>query len=202
MGNSRVGKTHLGHGVDTDGMPPVYRGQFCIAASAVNDLIQVQEDHRCAQVVDFVAESHRFRQRVQRGAGMMECRQRRPTDGRSHSQGWDNAVRCPECPQPRRRSGLVFDHHTALSSIVKVQVKYPKWPSFRSTNGLVFARQKQRVFGDERLTAALLDWLTHRAHTLEFVAGIVPVPPVDTTFRVSGGSIFDDQVTAFIIPQS
>jgi hypothetical protein len=67
VGNSRVGKTHLGHRVDTDGVPPVCRGQFCVAASLVNDLIQVQEDHRCAQVVESVTESHRFRQRVQRG---------------------------------------------------------------------------------------------------------------------------------------
>ena len=41
--------------------------------------------------------------------------------------------------QPRRRQGgLVFDHQMALFSIVKVQARYPKWPSFRSTNGLVF----------------------------------------------------------------
>jgi len=46
-------------------------------------------------------------------------------------QGLDNAARCPHCPQPRRRGGPVFDDQMALFSIIKVQTRRPKWPSFR-----------------------------------------------------------------------
>jgi DNA replication protein DnaC len=42
--------------------------------------------------------------------------------------------------------------HVAL--VLTTNLRYANWP---------------QVFGDERLTAALLDRLTHRAHILEFV---------------------------------
>jgi len=37
------------------------------------------------------------------------------------------------------QGGLVFDQQMVLFSTVKVLARYPKWPCFRSTNGLVFA---------------------------------------------------------------
>ncbi len=40
VGNPGVRKTDLGHRVGTDGVLPVHRGPFCIAASVINDLIQ------------------------------------------------------------------------------------------------------------------------------------------------------------------
>jgi len=46
------------------------------------------------------------------------------------------------CPATTRRGGLVFDQQMVLFSTVKVLARYPKWPCFRSTNGLVFAWQK------------------------------------------------------------
>jgi len=42
-------------------------------------------------------------------------------------------------PRRRRQGSPVFDQQMALFSIVKVQARYPKWPSFRPTNGSVFA---------------------------------------------------------------
>jgi len=43
-----------------------------------------------------------------------------------------------------------------------------EWVAMIVTTNLRFADWVQ-VFGDETLTAALLDWLTHHAHILEFI---------------------------------
>ena len=53
---------------------------------------------------------------------------------------------------------LIFQYCAALyehvALILTTNLRFADWP---------------QVFGDERLTAALLDRLTHRAHILEFV---------------------------------
>ena len=61
---------------------------------------------------------------------------------------------------------LIFQFCAALYEHVTLTVR-PALDGILTTN-LRFADWPQ-VFGDERLTAALLDRLTHRAHILEFV---------------------------------
>ncbi|UCC89957.1 MAG: ATP-binding protein [Anaerolineales bacterium] len=54
----------------------------------------------------------------------------------------------------RHRNVLHIPHHTRVGLIITTNLKFADW---------------RQVFGDEHLTLALLDRLTHRAHIVEFV---------------------------------
>lgn len=78
-------------------------------------------------------------------------------------------------PFSRDRANLLFQLCSALykrSAIITTSnLKFGDWNA---------------VMGDEKMTAALLDRLTHRAHILEFLGFVVPLSPASEARRARG----------------
>jgi DNA replication protein DnaC len=129
VGNPGLGKSHVATGLALAACRQGHKVRFYNAAGLVNELIQVQDEHRLSKFLATVL--------------------------RHHLIVIDELGFIPFSPTGAH---LIFQFCSTLYERVAVIV----------TTNLRFADWTQ-VFGDERLTAALLDRLTHRANILEFV---------------------------------
>lgn len=129
VGNPGLGKTHIATGLGLAACRQGYRVRFYNTAALVNDLLQAQEEHRVARLLNVAL---KYQLVVLDELGFI--------------------------PFSTHGAQLMFQFCSTLYERVAMLV----------TTNLRFADWTQ-VFGDERLTAALLDRLTHKAHILEFV---------------------------------
>ena len=128
VGNPGLGKTHVATGLAVAGCRQGFRVRFYNTAGLVNDLLQADDEHRVAKLLNGVLKQHLI---VLDELGFI--------------------------PLSSTAAHLIFQFCAALYQRVALII----------TTNLRFADWTQ-VFGDERLTAALLDRLTHKAHILEF----------------------------------
>ena len=140
IGNPGLGKTHLALGLAAAACREGRRVRFWTAAGLVNELIQAQDEHRLHR---FIASALKLDLVVLDELGFIPF-----------SQNGAQAL-FTFCSELYERLALItLAPRCGCSAGVTTNLKFADWV---------------QVFGDERLTAALLDRLTHHAHIIELL---------------------------------